>query len=639
MKNKEIMEAALKYAERGWAVFPVSKEKHPLTENGFKDATTDKKTIKEWFNHFSGANIGIATGQVSGGLVIIDVDIDESAGKYGNESLADWLEKNGCFFPDTLTATTGRGGKHYYFTSTEPFGCKVGAIDNVDIRGDGGYVVVPPSKHKNGMEYKWDDEDEKIVSVQSDSDVEYFLHEAFKGAGNDKAVFEIPEEVRVGGRNDTLFRIASSYQAQGKSDQEIIDLVIGYNEAQCKPPLPQDEVKKILASVFGKFEKGKRKDKPKEQKEEAVAQPKAKRKRQLKKGKDLMDKDIPEPVVYVGVGRDDPLLVEGTCILSAKPKLGKSWFVLGLCLAICRGEEFLGYQTKQCSCLYLDLETSESLQKKRLKKATGDKPVPDNFYLDTETDNLEDGFVDQIKNYLDQDPSIGVIIVDVFAIIRSKQDTKNKENEYQHSYRDIIPLNNLAQERHISIILVCHDRKMVDENDPFSNILGSTGLQGAVSQMIVMFRKRKGEPITIAIKGKTIDALPVIYTQLEEGQWKVVAGSPEEAAEEAMYQDFIKSDIRLACDLIAENGGYKGSCSGIIDMATDLGFPLVTTAKQVGYFINKNRPLFMKYDNIKIDVINNGTGAKTYNITLMTVDTVDGTVDESLRKSGFIRVS
>ena len=484
------------------------------------------------------------------------------------------------------------------------------------------------------MYYKWDDEDQEIVSVQNDSDVEYFLHEMFKNdSGGDK--FEIPEEAPSGSRNDTLFKIAASYQARGMENEELIQAVQGYNLANCKPPLPEKEVRTIIKSVLSRYEKGKKKEQPEAPR---IEETKAKKKRKLKKGKDLMTKEIPEPIVYVGVGREDPLLVEGTCILSAKPKLGKSWFVLGLCLAICRGEDFLGYKTKQCSCLYLDLETSESLQKKRLKKAAKDFPVPDNFYLDTETDNLEDGFIDQIKNYLDQDPNIGVIVVDVFAIIRSKQDAKNKENEYQHSYRDIIPLNNLAQERHISIILVCHDRKMVDENDPFSNILGSTGLQGAVSQMIVMFRKRKGEPITIAIKGKTIDALPVLTTNLEEGQWKLVAGSPEELEAEARYQEFIKSDIRVACDLIAEQGGFKGSCSGFIDAATDIGYPIVQTAKEVGYFLNKNRALFLKYDMVQIRVINNGNGPKRYEISKSPLMTIDGTIDESLAKQGFIRV-
>ena len=89
--------------------------------------------------------------------------------------------------------------------------------------------------------------------------------------------------------------------------------------------------------------------------------------RKLKTAEALMLKDIPEPKVYVGVGDELPILVEGTCILSAKPKLGKSWLALALCLAVANGEDFLGYKTKKCSSLYLDLETSEALQQKRLR--------------------------------------------------------------------------------------------------------------------------------------------------------------------------------------------------------------------------------------------------------------------------------
>lgn len=636
MKNKDIVEAALKYAERGWAVFPVSKEKHPLTENGFKDATTDTKTIKEWFTHFSGANIGIATGQVSGGLVIIDVDIDESAGKYGNESLEYWCEQNGCCFSDTLTATTGRGGKHYYFTSTEPFGCKVGALENVDIRGDGGYVVAPPSKHKNGMYYKWDDEDEAIVSVQSDSDVEYFLHEAFKNVSTDTK-FEIPKEAGSGSRNDTLFKMTSSYQAQGMPDEEIIAAIKGYNIAQCKPPLPDDEVDKILKSVLGKYQKGKKKESAKATEQKPEEPPKAKTKRKLKKGKDLMNKEIPEPIVYVGVGREDPLLVEGTCILSAKAKMGKSWFVLGMCLALCKGEEFLGYKTRKCSCLYLDLESSENIQKKRLLKALNGRNAPDNFYLDTETDKIEDGFVDQIENYLTQDPNIGVVIVDVFQIIRSDAKS-NKETEYQHAYRDITPLNKLAAERHISIILVCHDRKAVDENDPFSNILGSTGLQGAAAQMIVMYRKHKGDPIHISVKGKTIDALPELDVKLEEGQW-----TPTQSSEEGLAlqreNDYKTSNIRTAALKFAYEGGFMGSCSGFIEEAARNGIGITEDAKGVGTFLSRNVGLFMAIDSIEISIIKNGSGARKYKVKQFTVDTVDSTVDEILAKQGWERLS
>ena len=239
--------------------------------------------------------------------------------------------------------------------------------------------------------------------------------------------------------------------------------------------------------------KAKTEEKPAEEKQ---AEKKPKKLRKLKTAEELMQKDIPEPEVYVGVGDELPILVEGTCILSAKPKLGKSWLALSLCLAVANGENFLGYKTRKCSSLYLDLETSEALQQKRLKKALNGRAVPKNFYLETETDSLNDGFIEQIESYMQQDPDIGVVVIDVFQIIRTPSKSM-KETEYEHAYRDITPLNELALKYHIAIILVCHDRKAVDPDDPFSNILGSTGLQGAATQMMVMFRKRKDDPIHI----------------------------------------------------------------------------------------------------------------------------------------------
>lgn len=347
--------------------------------------------------------------------------------------------------------------------------------------------------------------------------------------------------------------------------------------------------------------------------------------RHLKRADKLMEKDIPEPEVFIGVGDELPILVEGTCILSAKPKLGKSWFALAMCLAIASGEDFLGYKVKRCSTLYLDLETSESIQKKRLSKALKGKPVPDNFYLETETNAIENGFVEQIEAYLIEDPKIKVVVVDVFQIIRSP--AKNfKESEYEHAYRDITPLNELAQKYHIAIILVCHDRKAVDPDDPFSNILGSTGLQGAASQMIVMFRKRKTDPIHISVKGKTIDGLPDLDVKLDNAEWSVVDGASAADRERAeALNEYLESPIRAAVVKLAENPeGWRGRCSELINAATEIGIGIIEEAKYVGGFLHRHQGKFLSIDEVKLTIINNGSGGKTYKIEHSPLMTVDG---------------
>ena len=341
----------------------------------------------------------------------------------------------------------------------------------------------------------------------------------------------------------------------------------------------------------------------------------------LKNAPTLLAEDHPDPKVFVGVDSKLPLLAEGTCILSAKPKLGKSWLALAMCLAICQGEDFLGYKTRKCSTLYLDLETAESLQQKRILQILKGRPAPENFYIANSTNKIDAGFVEQIEAYLQEDPSIGVVVVDVFAIIRT--DSKSsRESEYEHAYRDISPLNDLARKYHISIILVTHDRKAVDPDDAFSNILGSTGLQGATGQMIVMYRRKKGDPIHISVKGKAIDGNPELNVKFEEAEWTVVdVASDAESERRRALEQYRRSEIREAVlRVLSGDGKWRGRASDLITAAAECDFGLTWPAKEIGGFLSRNVGLFLSEDNVHVEIISNGSGGRTYRIWLSTVD-------------------
>ena len=178
---------------------------------------------------------------------------------------------------------------------------------------------------------------------------------------------------------------------------------------------------------------------------------------------------------------------------------------------------------------------------------------------------------------------------------------------------------------HISIILVCHDRKAVDPDDPFSNILGSTGLQGAATQMMVMFRKRKDDPIHISVKGKTIDGLPELNVKLDKAQWSIVAGVDNaERERNELIHAYDVSSIRLAVRCIADSiPEWRGRCSELINEAVRLGVPVTESAKEVGGFLHRHQGRFLAKDGIQIVIIDNGTGPKIYKIKnspLMTID-------------------
>jgi hypothetical protein len=141
----QLLAAALVYAARGWPVFPVN-GKEPLTARGFKDASLDPAGIRAWFDCYPEAGVAIATGAVSG-LVVLDEDTPHG----GGGSLAQLSR-----LPETYTVLTGGGGKHYYFAHPgEPVPCSAGKLGpGLDVRGDGGYVVAPPSVHASGRPYK-----------------------------------------------------------------------------------------------------------------------------------------------------------------------------------------------------------------------------------------------------------------------------------------------------------------------------------------------------------------------------------------------------------------------------------------------------------------------------------------------------
>jgi len=125
--------------------------KHPRTKNGLKDATTNLTQIEWWWTRWPDANIGIVTGRVSGWLVL---DIDPHHG--GEDSIGKVL-KNLDDLPFTLISETGSGGMHIIFKypRDRDIRGKVGILPGLDIRAEGNYIVVPPSRHASGRNYRW----------------------------------------------------------------------------------------------------------------------------------------------------------------------------------------------------------------------------------------------------------------------------------------------------------------------------------------------------------------------------------------------------------------------------------------------------------------------------------------------------
>ncbi|HPC65299.1 MAG TPA: bifunctional DNA primase/polymerase [Anaerohalosphaeraceae bacterium] len=243
-RTNDILHAALDYAQRGIPVFPCQvSNKAPLTRNGFKDASVGIEQIKCWWANHPDAIIGMPTGAASH-LIVMDIDPRHG----GDYSLQGLTGEHGSL-PDTLTAITGGGGTHYYFKYPgRLIRCSTSKIAaGVDIKGDGGYVIVPPSGHESGNHYYWDGNFDLDVVA----DIPQWLLELMISEDKSVAKNNHPDgnQIPEGQRNNTLASLAGNMRRVGMGESEILAAIQMTNQLRCSPPLPESEVVAIAKSV------------------------------------------------------------------------------------------------------------------------------------------------------------------------------------------------------------------------------------------------------------------------------------------------------------------------------------------------------------------------------------------------------
>ncbi len=246
-KNK--LSSALAYAQAGKYLFPLlPRGKTPLTAKGFHDASKDLAAITAWWQPWPEANIGLPTGKINGFWVL---DIDGEDGEYSLRQ----LEQEHGKLPPTVEVITGGGGRHLYFGLPAQ-----GSIRNsagrlgkgLDVRGDGGYVVVPPSVHETGKAYSF-----SIDSSASMASAPAWLLSLVRvsAASKPAPVSEwrtLAKSMTEGGRNDAVARIAGKLLRCRLEPRLALELCLAWNEARCTPPLSSEEVTRTVDSIAGR---------------------------------------------------------------------------------------------------------------------------------------------------------------------------------------------------------------------------------------------------------------------------------------------------------------------------------------------------------------------------------------------------
>jgi hypothetical protein len=149
-RDHALIRAALTLARRGLAVVPCRpRDKRPATANGVKDATTNLTALRHWWNHEPQSNVAIATGLISG-VFVLDLDGLDAEAELSR------LEREYGQLPQTVQTITARGRHLFFKMTTRLVRNSTGKIaPGIDVRGDGGYVLAPPSVHPSGRRYAW----------------------------------------------------------------------------------------------------------------------------------------------------------------------------------------------------------------------------------------------------------------------------------------------------------------------------------------------------------------------------------------------------------------------------------------------------------------------------------------------------
>ncbi|MBM4097972.1 MAG: hypothetical protein FJ261_14540 [Planctomycetes bacterium] len=471
MTPRELLETAIRYTELGYRVFPcIPRTKHPITEHGFKDASTDPAQIECWWSQHPTANIGIA----AEGMLIVDIDGANNPWPGDPERSADLASAG-------AVAQTPHGGRHYLFRRPEgkDWKCSVGKLaPGVDIRTDGCYIVAVPSVIPEGS-YHWVEglnleEGPDQLPVPPAWLVERLdtLTFGFATVSNVVVASGVANAIPEGQRNATLAKLAGTMRCVGMSRAEIAAALHRTNFDRCIPPLDELEVDKTAASV-ARYEP--------DQIATAMAENHfqemfpAKPRHPIPVGKETRIRCVPDVICLADIEPQKVLwLWPGRIplgrlmLLVGRPGAGKSFLTCDMIARISRGSHWPepGFNKAQLgdSLLICAEDDPADTIAPRLIAADADRR---RIHLlkaakIIEVDGKEHSVafdlsnVDLVRDTLEHLPECRMVVIDPIGSYLGGGVDAHRDNEVRSV---LAPLAVLAAERGVAIVLVCHTRK------------------------------------------------------------------------------------------------------------------------------------------------------------------------------------
>lgn len=388
------LEAALYYAEHGWPVFPVKRDKTPATPHGFKDASTAPLQIESWWERDPDYGVGCPAGRESG-FFVLDLDVKGD----GPQQFSDLLQRyNGGVDLFTRQSKTGGGGYHHFFLYPEARNItnSSGSLPSgMDVRGEGGYVVLPPSAHSSGSRYEWIRTDDlqpapewlvELVTTKPDKGVER------PNRTGDETI--IPE----GTRNNTLMSVAGRLCRIGLDEDEISAALVAFAARRCEGDFPEEECRSIARSVA--------RYKPDRDLEQGLENAHQNPGLVWHTAKEIGAMDLPEPSFLAW-----PLFGAGmVSIIAGKWKsAGKTTMTLSAIRAMLESEPFLGKPTTRTPVVYLYEGSEREFQTSLADAHLTDPAIRQDLHVLLRSQNIETRWPNTIKGALQKAIEVGAM--------------------------------------------------------------------------------------------------------------------------------------------------------------------------------------------------------------------------------------
>ena len=253
------------------------------------------------------------------------------------------------------------------------------------------------------------------------------------------------------------------------------------------------------------------------------------------------------------------LILEGLTILAGRPKIGKSWLALAVCLAVAQGRRVLGnLATTQGDVLYAALEDNPRRLQKRIDKLLSPFSAewPARLTLATSWRRLDEGGVDDIAEWAASVSNPRLVVLDTLAGVRPPK--QNGEALYDADYRALVELHRLAVEKGFAVLVVHHTRK-AEADDPLDTISGTLGLVGCADTALVLARASGGT--TLYVRGRDLEEREDAIVFDREGcSWTIqgeVAEVRQSDTRKAIFAVLAKSPEPLGPKDIADDTGLN----------------------------------------------------------------------------------